>query len=286
MATEQDPIKTTDGTQADQQQVKPDQAKPEAKAADQQQAKPEAKAADKGDPKADEKKRDEGDSGDMPEPDEKGFVTMRFPLFMKRLARMTRREMKKQFGTDDMEAIVKEREELKALRTEKEERERKDRTEKENLEADLKKEKARADLAEEKANAAEERVIVREADRDLEKVAGGIFDDEYADYALDKLAAHMRKHPREVTKAKHAEAWLKEFAEKHPRMAKGYEAKKADDAEDKAEEKKAEVKKVPLTTDKVKRPEAKGKTPEAKNVMDMSRAEATAYAKSQGYNLP
>lgn len=198
---------------------------------------------------------DEDEEGN-PTPDDKGFVRMPFTKFLKRVGRMTAKELRKHFGTTDLSAIVEERKELQVLRAEKEERERAAMTERERLQADTKAAHDRADAAERRAEAAEESRMVERTEAVLQASASKLFAEAYQEVALDALAKYMRRHPNDFKKPTHAEAWLKEYAEKHPAMRI---AAAAPDAKKEEKDVKDAKSKVPAD-DKIRkdRPAAKG----------------------------
>ena len=240
---------------------------------------PHDKADKKAEPKAAAKKAKEDDEDDDPEPDDKGMVTLPYKSFIRRVARMTKRELMKNFGTDDVESIVKDREELKALRADKDKRDRDAMSEKQKLEADLKVATEKYEAAELRAEAAETRVMVRETHRDLEKLCGTYVEDEDVDDVLSRLKTYMRKHKDEITKTKHAEAWVKDFVAKHPKYAKGAAAAETKEGEPD----KKEPKKIAATTGGDKRPDGKAQgAPGPKHAMQMSKEELRAALAKNG----
>lgn len=186
------------------------------------------------------------DDEDEPTPDDKGNVTIPFSQFLKRVGRMTRRELRKHFGTDKLEDVVAERKELETLRTERDEQKRKEMSEKQKLEDDLKKERDKVAAATARADEAEVRIIVKEQDRTLRDLAVDYVSKEDADDLLDRFAREVRRHPDEYKSTKAVKAWFAEFVEKHPKWAKEAAADDKTVEAKKAAAKKEEPAKVPL----------------------------------------
>lgn len=237
--------------------TKTEPPKPEAKVeAPKVEAKPDAKADEKAAPdaKADVTKKPEAKAkgaaeseDDTPEVGEDNMVKMPLRDFMRRVSRMTKKEMKKKFGTDDFDAIVAEREELKTLREDRAKREREAMSEKERLEADKKAAEARAQEAETRAERAEESRMAERFENTVSTVAAEYVDKADVDDVLDRLARRIERHPEEFPPGKKGkdavDSWFKDFVEKHPKYAKGAPA-----GETKAEEKKADEVKVEQKT--------------------------------------
>lgn len=267
----------------------PDKAKEEGEGAPppavpvKQTADPKEAAAAKGtDPGASAAHDDSSDP--EPKPDDRGWVHMPMRTFLKRVSRMNKRDLKKHFGHDDIELVVKEREELKILKTEKEERERKEMSERQRLETDLKKERDLREVAEKKAEDAEARVLARTSDKELVSAALKYVDHEDAEDLLDKLARFVTKNPRAIRKPKDADAWIKAYVAEHPKWAKGSADKGG--AEEKKGEEKARRKVEVDTTGGGNKQAPPARPPGQKAVKDMTKAEATAYARSLGITLP
>lgn len=230
-------------------------------------------------------KKDEepSDEDDEPQPDDKGIISLPKKAFMKKVSSMTARELKRIFGTSDVDQIVTERKELEDLRKSKSERDAKDEEtrratlkEEERLKEDnAKLAKANAELKT-ALDAKDEEVVVDRQQSYLSAVATKVVDEDSVDYALSKFRKHIKgksNHEVESMSEKDVKAWFEDFAKEHPKHARAP-----------AEEKK-EPKKVGLTT--AKKPETKpidGKSgqPTQKRPMEMSKQELSAYKKERG----
>jgi hypothetical protein len=225
------------------------------------ETKPEPKAettkADvKPEPKAETTKADVKDDliGDDDElkPDADGIVRMTMKSFMRRVSSMSRANLRKNFGTDNVEEIVAERKELLKLREEKAENEKSKLTEVERLKVEKKEAEERAEKAERGAQARELRSTAREVDATLKTFAKTIVDREYVDILLIKLAREADKHD-DIKTPRQAMKWMEDYVKDHPKLARGVadktdvnvDDKKAKDKSDKKKDDKKEPEKEP-----------------------------------------
>lgn len=231
--------------------------------------------------KADEEAASNDDAD--PEADDKGIISLPKKAFMKKVSSMTNKELKRIFGTTDVDQIVEERKELEELRKSKSERDSKDEeTRRKTLKEEerLKEDNAKLAKANEELKTAlsakDEEVVVDRQQSYLSAVATKVVDEESIDYALSKFRKHiqgMSNHAVEQMSEKDVRGWFDEWAKEHPRHARA------------ASEEKKEPKKVGLTT--AKKPESKpldGKSgqPTQKRPMEMSKNELAAYKRERG----
>jgi|SRR5271166_5331918 len=223
------------------------------------EAKPEPKAEPKVETKAEPKvepaetKHEVLDDEDELKPDAEGMVRMTIKSFMRRVSSMSRANLRKQFGTDNVEQIVEERKELEKLRAEKAENEKAKLTEVERLKLEKKEAEDRADKAVSRADERELRSVAREVDATLKTFAKSIVDKEYVDVLLLKVAREASRHD-DIKTPRQAMKWMEDYIKSHPKIAKGAaeakaEEKKAKDSkkETKKEEPAKEPRKVPIT---------------------------------------
>lgn len=178
---------------------------------------------------------DEGE----PKPDDRGWVSMPYRSFLRRLGRTSRAKLKELFGTDDEAAIADWKRESEGLKKDKEDRERAAMSEKEKAEADLKTERTQREAAEKRADEVETRSLAREAGRDVkEAILDAGVDKEWLDVMQNKLKSAIKKNPDEFTKLSHVNAWVKEYVAEHPKMLKD---------QPKAKDDKPAVKTAPIT---------------------------------------
>lgn len=172
-------------------------------------------------------------------PEDADLIEMSPKAFKSRVARASTAELKRRFGTDDLDEIEKEREELKTLRADKETRRLSELTE-------VEKERERANVAERRAEAAEHQA--REAhhqreyerdDRVLTRTAEKLVDPDYIDAELLRFAKHLTttydKKTLKAMDAKKMSVLATEFLEERikakPKLAKDYETAKAAEIE-------------------------------------------------------
>lgn len=163
-------------------------------------------------------------------PDDAELIELSPKALKARINRHTRRELQQHFGTDDVEKILKDLNELKELRADKEEA-RKAQLSKEQRLAEEKKE------AEQRAKEAEERAQALEDERDVGQVSAKftrlaadhidpkvLEDEDLRPGFFKKLAKHLHaetngKHDR-ITDKMVSDFW-KNFAHDNPKYAKG-----------------------------------------------------------------
>lgn len=194
------------------------------------------------------------DEDGEPTGDAEGMVRMPVGAFMRRVARMTKRELRRVFGTDDVDKIVEERQELQRLRTAEEQRKRDAMTEQERLKADKEAAEKRAAEAEDRARHVEEQRVVERVESDVLSTLRRFVDDDDADDVADKLARHIRSEysaaEADRPTMKDVEKWAQEFVERHPKWKRGAGAAQpvaAKDDKPAAKDDKPAPAKVPLT---------------------------------------
>ena len=167
--------------------------------------------------------------GDIP--DDAELLELSKTALKGRLSRHTTAELKKRFGTDDVDSIKKDLDELKTLREEKEENRKKALSELEREKEERVKETARADAAEAKAREASSLRVYDKENRRVEKIAAKYIDEDYTDRELYKFADYLLKtySEKELGKLRgagfeaEAEKFFKGRVEKKPKLAKDYE---------------------------------------------------------------
>jgi hypothetical protein len=235
-------------------------------------------------------------SGDGEIPDDAEIIEMSKSALTKRLARHTAGELKKRFGTDDPDQILKDQAELKELR-EKEEKRRVDAL------SDLEKERElrtqaerRAEASEAKARAIHEERIYSDTERRIARVAEKHVDLDYLDVEMNAFSKHLRNEMRAGTftrkqldemdpksVAKLADEFFANRVKEKPRRGKDYEAnlKAQVEADLKKAAKERNGGKVPVTNG------AKGgkKDPPADGADDRPLGQRSkAEIKAAGYN--
>jgi hypothetical protein len=212
----------------------PQGGQPAAQPAKQEPAKPAAKA--EGAQPASEPKRVRL-KGDDEVPDDADLIEMSPRAFSARLGRMTSKQLKELFGTDDVDQIKKDREELQTRR-QKDEADRQAQLSKEQKaeEARLKAERER-DEAQNALRQERETRDYEKQDGRMVKLAGKYLDEDHIDVELTRFAKHLttefsRKELEKLTdKQVYAEA-EKFFAERvkaKPKIGKDWEAQRSEE---------------------------------------------------------
>ena len=189
------------------------------------------------------------DDEDELKADENGMLpAMTMKSFMRRVSSMTRANLRKQFGTDDVSQIIEERKELEKLRAEKAEAEKQKLTEVERLKVEKQEAEKRALDAEERANEREQRSVAREVDVTLKSHAKTLVDREYVDVLLMKVAKAAAKDDN-ISTPRQAQKWMNAYVAKHPKLAraKADAPKAAEEQKAKEAEETKPPRKVPIT---------------------------------------
>lgn len=228
-----------------------------------------------------------GDDDD-PKPDDKGWVTMPYNKFVKRLARLSDAKLKETFGTADREVIIKEREEYKALKDADEKRKRDAMSEQQKLEADKKKAEDEAAATRKELEDERRQLAVERQDDVLKGIAADAVNPKYVKHALRDLRDHVKNELTDaqveaMTEAKIKE-WFGTWAKENPEMAKTAPADPA------AAAGAAGAKKAPITTgsgpgNRPGQPSSgvpAGKTARPGQPNSMTPAEFAAFKRSKG----
>lgn len=192
--------------------------------------------------KARERIREDDDDDDEPETENGMVKAMPLKAFLRRVTRMTNKELKRIFGHSDVEKIIAERKELEDLRQYKTTAEKEKLTEKQRLEKEREEAREEAKKEREAREQAEARAVYKETNSDLRDVALRYVDRGDVNDMLDKLAREIIKHPSEFKNKKDVRGWFKEYITKHPKWAKSGDDKNT--AAKKAEEKPAKKVKI------------------------------------------
>jgi hypothetical protein len=250
------------------------EAKSEPKEKEKETPKPKAETKGEGEKPSKTEPKHISEDDEIPEDSE--LVSMSKQALTKRLTRHTKKELRDRFGTDDMDKIKADLEELKTLRAEKEENRRKQLSEIERAKEDAAKEKKRADDAEKKHQQALDAQSFAEYDAQATEALAESVAPKHVKRALRELKEHVMtldeadlKNPKKVFAQ-----WTKEFVKENPEFAKPAEEP---------------PKKVGLTTGpKTNTKPEKGnidlatKTPMPGKANSMSRAEYMAYKRERG----
>lgn len=236
------------------------------------------------------KQQDEDASSSKdPQVDDRGMISLPQKSFVKKVANMTARELRKIFGTSDVDKIVAERKEHEDLKKEKAERDAKDEKarrasmkEEERLKEDnAKLARERDELRDALAAKDEERIVDRQQHY-LEGIAGRHVDGESVEYALSKFKRKVRAMTNaEVEEMDEAavQKWFQDWAKDHPKHAREAADPKPKD----------EKPKVPLSTSKKPKDEKPREAPAGgtgqKKPIDMSPAELKQYMRERGHSM-
>lgn len=177
-----------------------------------------------------------GDGDELPDGDDV-VIQMSPKAFKKRLNRLTTKELKAKFGTDDVDAILEERKELVTLRSEKVAREREAMTELERERTLRQEAEAKATASDARARSeAETRVYERE-DSKMTRLAGKYIDEDFVDAELDRFAKHLREtHGRSGVKkltekqvVSEAKDFFADRVKTKPKLGIDFEQQKSDE---------------------------------------------------------
>lgn len=221
--------------------------------------------------------------------DKDGHIRMPYKSFKTRIQRADKASLKKIFGTDDRDAIIKLKNDYEQMLQERENSRRAQMKEDERLREDLKKAEERASAAEKRHEEYQLEQEIDRSDRAVNTKVAKQVKAEYLDDAVSALARHVVKLGAEGAEGfgeKEIDDWLKEQLEKKP--AWSAEAKEPV----KVEPAKVEPTKKPLTTGgTVAKPAAaptsssaatQGKTASPGKQNSMTSAEYQAYLRERG----
>jgi hypothetical protein len=273
--------------------VAPDTKKPaEVKAEPAKQ--PEAKAAPEGkkEPKAASDSKRTRLAGDDEIPDDADLLEMSPTALKQRLNRATKKELKAQFGTDDIDQIKKDLAEVKSLREEKEKARREKLDKEARMSEDLKKAKADARAAKAEARSVKMERVIDEEERSIVALAEKHLKPKYVKYVLPELrkfllSEYSPKELEDISGAKREkllDKFFADFAEKEdPSWAKDHDPAKA------AAEAKEAKPKINSGADARNRPSPASSNDTAKTFApgkanSMTRGEARAEARRLGYS--
>lgn len=184
-----------------------------------------------------ERERDDDEEDDELPTDDKGNVTLSKRELIKRAGRMSRSELRKMFGTDDLEKIKKDLGDLETLRKEKTEREKKDMSEAERLRTELKEKEKELERQRARNETNEAKAAYREKNTELKEAALDFVDKGDADDILDKLARAIKRDPDGFKSIRSAKRWIRDYVEANPKWAK---------SNANGEEQKTTTRKVPI----------------------------------------
>lgn len=241
-----------------------------------------------------------GDQGDIPE--DADLVELSPAALKSRLNRHTKSELKKRFGSDDVETIKKDLEELQLLRKEKEDKRTADLSEIEReKEARVKAERER-DTAVLKVRSERQSRDFEKYENRLERVGEALLDEDYVDREITRFAKHLTAtfDKKELDKwdAKRTAEEFKTFLDgrlkEKPKMAKNYDDTRRKEIEEELKaEARGERKRQKVTNGAVvdKTPDAgngggDSKTMKPGKQNTMSGPELRAHLKKQGINYP
>jgi hypothetical protein len=247
-------------------------------------------AATKG-KKDDDKTPITGDD-DEPHPDEEGIIKMPLTSFQRRLARATRSELKRLFGTDSVHDIVAMKQELDKRRNDDEEARKKSLAEIDRIKEDHAKEKTRAEKAEARAADLEEQQLAEQEDTRIRGIAVEHVKGRYYRVAANDLREHLIEEFKDdfskVTE-KYLSNWFKQYAKDNPELAVPPEPT---DEEKKAAAAAAASGRAPITNGpNATRPQQPtsggptGKDPRPGRPNSMTPAEWNQYKREKGWNF-
>jgi hypothetical protein len=144
--------------------------------------------------------------------------------FRKLFERRTKAELRKQFGTDDLDAIKARLQEHEQLKAQQDEMRRAQMSEAEQMKEDLAKERAARERAELKARQLQDRQQIARETLRVRALASKHVDPKMVRYAELELASFLRKKftPKEMNKLKDTDLdkFFKAFVQKNPKFAK------------------------------------------------------------------
>ncbi len=209
---------------------------------------------------------------------------------LKRERETERKRIFAELGIDDPEKAKTALTEYQSLKKQAEERQRAEMTEIERFKADLAAAQAERDAAKQEAREAREQVDYEKRDNLIRSTAGKYISDKFIRTARVEFKAYVESlSPSQQSKLTDAqmEVWMRRFAKDNPEMARA-----AGDTSTKPNP--IPVEKKPLTNGQTPRrtvkpgeapappPGGNPAAPQGKHVRDMTPAEVTAYARSQG----
>lgn len=217
--------------------------------------------------------------------DKDGFIRLPFKSFRTRVSRANKMVLKAIFGTDDKEAILKQKDEYEKVLTEREKERREKLAESDRLKEDLKKATAEKDALKVEYESKEEARLAAEGAADVKKIAAGHVDEQYARFAYRDFRKHVRTlSDDEVDKLAADDkvaAWFAQWAKENPKMAK--------EAAGKEDPGKKKVGANNGGKDEGKPPppgsgsgDLSGKTPRPGRPNSMNKAELAEYMRSKG----
>ena len=176
---------------------------------------------------------------DDEEPEEEGEYTLSAAALRSRISRASKKQLRDQFGTDDPTEVKAKLDKLEKLEKAQEEERRAKLAKEQQLQEDLEKEKQARTAAEKRAEAAENRRVVDKEYRRVTGVASKHIDEDLVEDAVERFRKHLRtmddKDIESMTQ-KEEEKWFADLAKEKPKFAKV-----------KADDKRGETQKVPLT---------------------------------------
>lgn len=172
--------------------------------------------------------------GDDDIPDDADLIEMSPRAMAARLARHSKSELQKRFGTDDPDKITADLKELEELRADKKKADDAKLNEVQLANKKAAEAEGRATAAEAKARQAEETRIYEKQEGRLAKRMGKHIDEDHVDVELTRFARHLTKTydakkleaMSEDQELKLLEDWVKERVEAKPKIARDYEEKR------------------------------------------------------------
>jgi hypothetical protein len=213
-----------------------------------------------------------GDSDEIPEDGE--LFELSPKALSARLARHSRKELKSLFGTDNVDEIKKEMEELKTLRDERE----KARQEKLSADERAKEEIAKLRAEKDAAEARSERVQMRAAYKEGKSIVTGVLstlvDPEFHDALTPKIQRYILKNPEEFKTIRSGKtalrSFIKDYLADHPKRALGHQS---------------EPERRPLSNGARAEPPTGSPAPAQKSVKEMNRQEYKQFMASKGITV-
>jgi hypothetical protein len=161
---------------------------------------------------------------DGTDPSEEATYQLSGADFKRRLARYTSKQLRDQFGTDNPDEIKAKLAEYEQLKAKQEEQRRASMDETTRLQEDLAREKAARQAAEQARAQLETRIEVSRETRRIKAIASKHVDPSMMEFALPKLAAHLKANysRAEINRLKDGdiERFFADLAKKNPRFAK------------------------------------------------------------------
>lgn len=230
---------------------------------------------------------------------DKGIISLPYDAFIERMNRMQRSQLKKLFGTDNIQEILKLKTEHEAMKKEREEAEKARMTEIERERKAAADAKLEVENWQKKYNQLHRKTTANEAGNMIKAVAAKHINMAYARHVLSDLARDLTSNYTEAQLAKftekHIDHWFKKYLQKNPIYAASPVTPAPATGQTKPVAKKV-VKKVPASNGpgnaRPTPPAANantnlvnGKDPRPGKANSMTRAEFEAYKKSLGLNV-